>query len=41
MNATQGLGLWYRRDANLILESVSDASFAPGGAIAMSASSRR
>ena len=32
LNATQGLGLWYRRDANFILESVSDASFAPGGA---------
>ena len=31
-NAAQGLGLWYRRDANFILESVSDASFAPGGA---------
>ena len=32
LNATQGLGLWYRRDAPLILESVSDASFAAGGA---------
>ena len=32
LNATQGLGLRYRRDANFILESVSDASFAPGGA---------
>ena len=24
LNATQGLGLWYRRNANFILESVSD-----------------
>lgn len=31
MNWLQGIGIWYRRRQDLVLESTSDASFAPGG----------